>query len=275
MTTVLPIATRLALRAALLALPLCAAAQGGPLDPEQRTWLQFNVTNASFASSTGSVDNFGGGTATRIDQERDLGLEDRKAMPGLLIGRRIGERFRIEGELVRSRRTGSTVLAADTTVDGTTWAGGTPLRTEFALRTTRISGGYSAVLTPEVEFGVSFGGQILSVRRALEGTHSGGFAYAFDDSDSTAHPLLGLYGGVKLGPMFRLSGRVESGVGDDDYVKLDLSATFRPLPHVGIGVGWRYVDARFANETFFFGYDNFGQLRFRARGPMLLLEVGF
>lgn len=275
MNALLRTLARQALRAALVALPLGAAAQGGPLDPAQRTWLQLNVTNASFTSSTGADGGFAGSPATRIDQERDLGLEDRKAMPGLLIGRRIGERFRIEGEIVRSRRTGSAVLAADTTVDGTTWSGGTRLRSEFALRSTRISGGYSAVLTPDVEFGVSFGGQILSVRRALEGTVSGGIAYAVDDSDSTAHPLLGLYGGVKLGPMFRLSARVESGIDEDDYLKLDLGATFRPLPHVGIGVGWRYVDARFANETFFFGYDNFGQLRYRARGPMLLLEASF
>lgn len=267
-------AVSVALSAVLLALPLAAAAQAGPLDPEQRTWLQLNVTSARHASSTGGSGAFGGGSNPRIDQERDLGLEDRKVMPGLLIGRRIGERFRIEGELVRSRRSGSTVLPADVSIDGATWLGGTVLRSEFSLRTTRISGGYSAVLTPDVEFGVSFGGQILSLRRTLEGTAGVG-AYGTDDSDSTAHPLLGLFVGVKLGPMFRLAGRVDSGVDEDDYVKLDLSATFRPVPQLGIGIGWRYVEARLTNETFLYGYDNFGQLRYRARGPMLLLEASF
>lgn len=263
------------LLAAALALPLAAGAQSGPLDPAQRNWLQLSTTNARFASSTGGNSSFGGGSNPRIDQERDLGLEDRKAMPGLFIGRRIGERFRIEGEIVRSRRSGSTVLPADVAIDGVTWAGGSTLNTEFSLRTTRISGGYSGVLTPDVEFGVSFGGQILSVRRSLDGSASGGGAYIADDSDSTAHPLLGLFASVKLGPMFRLAGRVDSGVDEDEFVKVDLSATFRPVPNLGIGVGWRYIDARFANETFFFGYDNFGLLRYRARGPQVLLEASF
>lgn len=266
--------TALTLLPALAALlPALAAAQAGPLDAAHRSWLQLNVTRATYTSST-IGDAFDAGTSSSIDQERDLALAARRPYGGLLMGRRIGERFRIEAELTRAQRSGVVVLPADITLDGITWSGGTSLRTDFAFRTTRVSGGFSALRLPEAEFGVAFGGQVVGVRRAFEGTGTGGARYTVE-SDSTLQPLLGLYASVEVARVLRLAGRVDSAVDDDDFLQVDLSATFRPVPNIGIGVGWRFVDARFANETFFFGYDDPGLLRYRARGPKLLFEASF
>jgi hypothetical protein len=254
-------------------LPALAGAQAGPLDAAHRSWLQLNVTRATYASSTTGY-AFGGGTGQNVDQERDLALDDRRPYGGLLMGRRIGERFRIEVELTRSQRSGVALLPADVTLDGVTWVGGSALRTDFAFRTTRVSGGFSAVVLPEAEFGVAFGGHVVGVRRTFEGTSTGGARYTAE-SDATVQPLLGLYASFDLARVLRLAGRVDSSIDDDDYLQIDLSATLRPAPNVGIGIGWRFVDARFTNETLFFGYDDFGLLRYRARGPKLLFEASF
>lgn len=267
------LAVRRALTALSSLLPALAAAQAGPLDAEHRSWLQLSVTRATYASSTIGV-GFGGGAAPATDQERDLALDDRKPYGGLLMGRRIGERFRIEAELTRSQRSGVVVLPADVTLDGVTWTGGSSLRTDFAFRTTRVSGGFSALRLPQAEFGVSFGGQIVGVRRAFEGTSTSGARYTAE-SDATLQPLLGLYASFDVARVLRLAGRVDGSVDDDDFLQVDLGATFRPAPNVGIGIGWRFVDARFTNETLYFGYDDFSLLRYRARGPKLLFEASF
>jgi hypothetical protein len=114
-----------------------------------------------------SFDFFGSGGAvqgTPINTEDELGLPRRKPVVGLVVGRRIGQHWRIEVEHTQSQRQGSAVLGRELHVDGMAYAAGSTLSPRWADQLGVLGG--SPTVGEATEAGV-LGGQWVRVTRRL------------------------------------------------------------------------------------------------------------
>lgn len=240
-------------------LRLCAAtsffafggawSQDATAPAEPRTWFQLHGTAATWRLQTRGDD-----TAvypdTPLQTETDLGLPRHHAITGLGFGRRIGQRWRIELDYESVRREGTAVLGSDVVAGGVVFAGGSTLRSAIGLRTLRVNAGWSLLMTEDSEAGIVLGGQWFEISRKFDG--QGRQVYA--DPASAIGPqssssgdlapvlLVGLFGSQALAPDWRLNARAEFGLGGG-YRHGVVSAQWRALPNLALGVGYRYTRA--------------------------------
>jgi len=217
---------------------------------------------------------------TAINLEEDLGMADSEWLPAIEIGMRLGKRWRIAGEYYRLSRSANFTLQRNIIWDDTTYDLGVDVASSFDTTVYRAAIGYSLVKKPQWELGVDLGAHITDFAASISGV---GRVNAIVQPVSQQRqdqlvplPTIGAYVAWDIDKTFSLQGRV-------DWLSLDVgdysggltyvwaTANARLLPHVGVGVGWRYVNYHIDIAR----PDWSGFVRYKYSGPAFFLNLGF
>lgn len=264
-----------ALLAAVLVLP--QAARASELD--RRAWVQLGAWRPALDSQL-RVDA-GSGQGTPVDFERDLGLDDGKAVGAVLIGACWAERWRFEFEYFELTRGARQHLTdRDLVVGEITYPAQVEITSEFDMKVHRAGVGYAFLREPDGEAGVTGGLHVTTFRAAFEGLGS------FDGSllavqkvrrqETVPLPTVGVFGTWRVSPHWLLSGRADLFQLKYDHHRgrlfnLQGHLMVRVTPNVSLGAGYRLTDYRLdADDT-----DWRGRIELRYKGPQLMLEAGF
>jgi len=264
-----------AVGAAFLAFASSAHAQ----NIDDRYWLEIQAFWPDI-DTTVSVAGSGGLIGTEIDLESDLKLKDRKSLPAVFAGARIGERWSIIGEYYALDRGASASANRDITFDDVTFPAGATISSEFNTDVYRLAVGYSFVRTDKVDFGAALGLHVTQFEVALEGQGRIGNASIQTQNrkrDALAPlPTLGLFGAYQVTPRLSLGGRVDYlslKVSDYDgrLINAEARASYRLFENIGVGVMYRYVDYELDIEK-----DRWnGEVAYSFKGPALFLQAAF
>ena len=267
--------TGAAIGAAFLAMASSAHAQS----VDDRYWLQVQAFWPDI-DTTVEVSNTAGTRGTEIDLESDLKLSDRKSLPALFGGARIGDRWTIVGEYYALNRSASTSAGRDLTFDDVTFPAGVTIGSEFKTDVYRLGVGYSFVKNDKADVGVVVGLHVTQFTVGLKGQgHVGAAALSTENRKRDALaplPTVGLYGIYQATPKITLNGRVDYlslKVSDYDgrLVNVQASAAYRVWKNVDVGVMYRYVDYNLGIEK-----DRWnGEVSYTFKGPALFAQVAF
>ncbi|WP_165184515.1 outer membrane beta-barrel protein [Caulobacter soli] len=269
------LAGAIAAGAALVALASSAHAQA----VQDRYWLQVQAFWPDI-NTTASVSSKNGAVGTKIDLESDLKLKDRKSLPAVFAGARIGERWSIIGEYYALNRSASASSGRDITFDDVTFPVGRTIDSAFDTDVYRLAVGYSFVRNDKADLGVAVGLHVTQFKIELEGEGRIGNASIQSQvrkRDALAPlPTLGLYGAYQATPRLTLNGRVDYlslKVSDYDgrLVNAQVSASYRVFDNVGVGVMYRYVDYDLNIKKKLWN----GELAYKFKGPAIFLEAAF
>ncbi|NYT39694.1 hypothetical protein HZY97_02905 [Sphingomonas sp. R-74633] len=262
--------------AALLVLP--GVAHGQTLD--DKYWIEISGYWPDVDSKVQVANVAHPNIATEIDLESDLDLSDRKVLPAVNAGVRLGH-FVLAAEYYSLRRSNSHAIERDLTFDDVTYPVGATVSSEFNSDIYRFTVGYDIVKQENVEFGLALGAHVTNFEVGLSGqaTVSGSpvlTTEARKKSVLAPLPTLGAYGAVKLVPRLMLSGRVDwLSVKIDDYKgrlwNVQAEINYRIFKNVGIGVMYRYVDYRLDADKEKWT----GSMTYRFSGPAAVLRIGF
>jgi hypothetical protein len=271
---------------ALLAAPTGVLAQAGPMDLEQRFWLQAQVLNASLDTSAQASSGFGATVGTRLALEDEFGLARRKSVPVLSGGMRIGQRWRMEIETLELKRSGPPVKTTRAiSILESTYPVGTDLRATFNLQSTRFGAGYSAYQSETAEFGLVFGLLSSAFKFGLEAANlpngGSGFAAVTTQTQTDLLAMLGVSGRWALAPDWILSARLETGRdpfgGGSDATASNASVNlaWRATPQVALSVGLRHFRGEIDFRDGFIVVFNRTQASYKFSGVTLGVSVGF
>lgn len=254
---------------------------------DQRAWIQLGAARAHVDSSL-RADYVGDPAlglpplSTTLDFEDDLKLDRSHTVPNIVLGVRLFERWRVEFETYRLRRTATqTLLDEAVTIDGTTYSASARLNSEFMSRVQRLTLGYSLLKTPSAELGVALGVQYTRYRLRLEGVgqvdNGPPEVRSAEEGDKGPLPTVGLYGSFALGSAWSAAGRVdylpvESRRVNGYLGSVEANVYHRLSPNWTVGVGYRYIEYRVDRKA---TGDVGGRFEYRFRGPQVLLEAGF
>lgn len=282
-------ANRLALRTlcvmglALLALAPWAAVQAQSTSPaapmaEPRTWLQVQAVAGTWRQrSRGDQSVLFGNTqnGTPFSAEDDLGLARHRVLPGLVLGRLIGQHWRIEIEHSAARGTGTTVLSRELAVDGTVFPPGTTLQSDLGLSTLAVLGGWSAPAGRDSEAGVLLGGHWVRVtRRFQNAATSTNPARESSSADVAPLPLLGFFGRHVLTDTWRATGRVT--FSKSGNYQMTAAAQWQANRHLALDLGYRVTRHKLdVQSVSFIGCCDRLVLDARIHGPMLSAKLAF
>ena len=220
-------------------------------------------------------------TGTIIDLENDLDLDERKFLPSVSAGARLGSGFSIILDYYSLNRSGSVSLDRDIVFDDVTYPVNVTVDSEFDTSIYRFSVGYAFARGDNYEVGGSLGLHATDFEVTLtgQGSVSGNPVVQTQTRrrDALAPlPTLGLFGNVEVAPRLTLGGRIDyMSLGIDRYdgrlINTQASIVYRFMENVGIGVMYRYVDYRLDIE----GDDFNGRVKYRFHGPAAFLQVGF
>lgn len=270
---------RAPLRAALAFAGLCAAVPaiaqqaGSTTHPalQDRWFFQVGVYSPDVAT-TASLNGSGGRVGTEIDFEQDLGFAERKDMPAVLAGVRLGRRWRIEAEYLSLKRENSRVLSRTIEWGDNTYTLGTTVQSEFSSDIFRLSAGYSFVRDTQKEFGVALGLHSTDFYVAIATPSLGA------ESGEVLAPLptIGIYGAYAFSPKWLLTGRVDVfSLSYEEYdgslVNATVGADYRVWPGFGLGAAWRYIDYDLSVSKTRYN----GAINYRFSGPLLYLVSSF
>jgi hypothetical protein len=261
--------------AALAAMASGAYAEG----PRDTYWSELEYFFPTI-SSTARLDFPGTNVpGTVISLEDELGLSDRKGTPYLLLGGRLGEKWRLEFEYYQLNRTATHTIAREINWGDLTFPASGQVESKFDSGIYRLTGGYSFYRTPQAEFGGAFGLHITDFKLQLGGQGNGpaGFAFQREERDQTVPlPTIGLYGNYLFGEQWIARGRV-------DYLSLNYehydgklvnwmaAIDWRFARNWGLGAGYRYVDYKLESTK-----TNFhGEVNYRFKGPTMYVEAAF
>jgi hypothetical protein len=249
-----------------------ALAQGIAPGSNNRTWFE-PLLVAPRADTQVRIDGaFSGATGTPVALEDELGLDRRKAAAGLAFGRRIGERWRFEVELLSLQRSGDALLSRGLQIGDSSFAAGSTLHTTMQQQFYRIAGGYSLLRTDSAEVGIAIGGTISHFVLDLLDVPVAPFVQ--QHTGSVAMPLLGLYFSAALAPSWQISGRVEGGSDSNgQHGTVILSTAWRIHPNLALGAGWRQMRGH-VDGTDFFALGN-ARFDYRLGGPQAFVNLSF
>ncbi len=246
---------------------------------QDRYWLQVQAFWPDI-DTTAQVSNASGTRGTKIDLESDLKLSDRKSLPAVFGGVRLGDRWTVVGEYYALNRHGSASASRDLTFDDVTFPTGVTINSEFKTDVYRVGVGYSFVKNDKADVGVVVGLHVTQFTVGLEGQgHVGAAALQSEvrKRDALAPlPTVGLYGVYQATPRISLGGRVDYlSLKISDYdgrlVNAQASVAYRAFKNVGVGVMYRYVDYKLGVEK-----DRWnGEVAYTFKGPALFLEAAF
>jgi len=272
------IATRYSVLSLALLAALPAAAQSPAVG--QQYWFELGAFMPDVDSSV-RIDNKNTGRGgTVIDFEDDLDLADRRTLPTVLMGMRIGDNWRMEFEYFQLKRTGTRTLNRNISIGESDFAVGASVDSEFSSKVYRLSGGYSFYKTPVAELGGVFGLHITDFKVGLAGqANVNGVPVGLrNESENQLAPLptLGLYGSYAFSPSWDMSGRVDYfSVKIDEYkgrlLNVQAGVRYHFNPTWSLALNYRYDDYRVDVD----GTDWRGEVNYQFRGPQLVLRVGF
>jgi hypothetical protein len=246
---------------------------------DDRYWLEVQAFWPDI-DTTVRVEGNGGLIGTEIDLESDLKLKDRKSLPAVFAGARIGERWSIIGEYYALDRSASASASRDLVFDDVTFPAGATISSEFNTDVYRLAVGYSFVRSDKVDLGAALGLHVTQFEVALEGQGRIGNAAISTQNrkrDALAPlPTLGLFGAYQVTPRLSLGGRVDYlslKVSDYDgrLINAEARASYRLFKNVGVGVMYRYVDYDLDIEK-----DRWnGEVAYKFKGPAIFLQAAF
>lgn len=186
--------------AVLVALAGPAAAEG----PNDRYWIQLEGFRPAIESTARFDFPNRPILGTEVNFEDELGLTDRKTLPYLLMGLRLGERWRLEFEYYELNRTGTSTIQRDVRWGDLVFPASSEVSSRFDSDIYRLSAGYSFYRSPIAEIGGAFGFHVTDFALALSSQGSGpqGRTFQSEQTDERVPlPTLGLYGTYMLSPM--------------------------------------------------------------------------
>ncbi|MBN9407797.1 MAG: hypothetical protein J0H69_01490 [Burkholderiales bacterium] len=249
---------------------------------DENLWMQLGVFRPNI-DSTIRANSPGGAIGTTISGEDDLGLADNSTVGSLLIGARLGERWRLEFEYFKLDR--STTRSLTRTIDfgDASYPVSASLGSEFESTVYRLSGGFSFIRTPNAELGVVAGLHHTDFRFAVEGAGTiggvGSAAAREERKEKLTLPTIGLYHTWAFSPRWILGSRADYfSLNHDDkkgtLLNAQVNLLYRFTPNVALGVGYRLNDYKL--QTTGGGASSWdGEVRYKFRGPQVLLNVGF
>jgi len=275
--------------AAAMAAALMAPATGAQSigRGDQRAWVQLGVMGAGIDSLI-RVDYLGNSglglpaAGTTLDFEDDLGLRRRKAVPSVVLGLRLAERWHLEFETYSLTRSATqTVLDEAVVIGGTTYSATAQLQSSFSSRVQRLSLGYGLFKTPTAELGVAVGVQYTRYRLAFVGTGSVNgeppSVSRVEESDRGPLPTAGLFGSVALSDAWSSAARVDYMPVDSKRLRgylgnVEANLYYRMAPNWSLGLGYKAVSYKVVRKS----DGDFGaRFEYRFRGPQVLLEAGW
>lgn len=255
-----------------------AVAQPSQGSDAPRTWLTLHGVAAHWQMQTrgDSLDFFGAGGAvqgTPINTEDELGLPRRKPVVGVVLGRRIGQHWRIEVEHSQSQRQGSAVLGRDLQVDGMGYAAGSTLESKVGLTTLAVLGGWSTTVGEATEAGVLVGGQWVRVTRRLH-TRGTPASLGSEGIETATEPVLGLFVQHPLAPPWRLDGRLTASPAGN--YQATLGVQWLPNRHLCLGAGYRVTRHQLDVESFvILGLRSTMVVDAKVHGPLFSATLAF
>lgn len=254
-------------------------AQVGQGNLDENLWLQLGAFRPKI-DSTFQASSPGGAIGTSISGENDLGLEDNSTIGSVLLGARLGDRWRMEFEYFKLDRRTERSTSRVIDFGNVSYPVSASLASEFESAVYRLSAGYSFFRTPNAEFGAVAGLHYTEFGVALEGAGTiggvGSAAAREERRENLLLPTVGLYHTWAFAPKWILGSRVDvfslnRNERKGTLVNAQANLMYRFTPNVALGVGYRLNDYRIrANEP-----DWQGELRYKFRGPQVLLNVGF
>jgi hypothetical protein len=266
---------RLAAAVALAGISGAASAEG----PQDSLWAQLAYFLPTIDSTARLDSTITARPGTGVRLEDELGLSDRKGTPYLLLGTRLGDRWRLEFEYYELKRSATTVLGRDIEWGDTTFPLSAEVTSRFDTSVYRLSGGYSFYRTQQAEAGAALGLHVTDFRLGLSGQGTGpaGLAFQREERDQLVPlPTVGLYGTYRISEQWQVRGRID--FLSFEYDEYDGSLTnwlaaidWRFARNWGAGAGYRYVEYELDSTK-----GNFlGQVNYRFRGPTIYLEAAF
>ncbi len=270
--------SRLARRVAPLALSAiapCALAQHA----DDRGWFHiagYRPTIESIARADLLATDRPG---TEVRFEDELGLADRKTLPWIQAGARLGDRWRLELEYFSLRRSGSRTLAREIDWGGTVFPATADVSSSFDSDILRASVGYSFVRSANAELGGVLGLHTTRFRIGLATQASVGDTRGSGQSeaeDATVPlPTIGLYGTSRFGENWFVAGRVDYfnlrfGDYEGGLVNAMAALGYRLTDRFSVSAGYRYVDYSLDVDR-----TNWrGSVDYRFSGPFVSLQLG-
>ncbi len=258
----------------------CSASSALAEMPQDRFWagLEYFYPTVSTTARFDATATARPGTTISLEDELDL--KDRKGLPYLDLGMRLGENWRIEFEYYKLDRTGTKTLTRQIDWGDTTFPIGATVSTTFDSTIYRLTGGWSFVKNQQAEVGLGFGLHITDFKTLISGQGNGvltGFGFQTEGHNQTVPlPTLGLYGTYMATPQLALRGRV-------DYLSLNYQdydgrlmnwmavVDWRFAKNFGMGAGYRYVDYKVSATKTNFN----GQVQYTFKGPTIFVNMGF
>lgn len=266
-------------RRTAVAAALAAAGSASAETPQDRYWgnLEFFFPTIT---STARLDFPNTGIkGTEIRLEDELGLDDRKGTPYLLLGMRLGDNWRLEFEYYQLKRDATHTISRDIQWGDVNYPASATLQSRFDSSIYRLTGGYSFYRTQQAEVGGAFGLHVTDFTVALAGQGNGAAGLSFRNEARDALvplPTIGVYGSWVFAPQWVLRGRV-------DYLSLNYEQYDGRLVNVMAGVDWRFSKNwgvgggyRYVDYTVGSTRDRFqGEITYSFKGPTLYLTAGF
>ena len=218
---------------------------------------------------------------TVIDFEQDLNLDERKFLPSVTAGARLGSGFSIGFDYYSLGRSGSVSIDRDIIFDDVTYPTNVTIQSEFNTDIYRATVGYAFARGPNYELGGAIGLHATDFEVSLtgQGTVSGNPVLQTQTRRRSALaplPTIGLFGTGVVAPRVTVGGRIDYlslSIGDYDGRLINTQATvvYRAWTNVGIGIMYRYVDYRLDVTK----EDYFGRIRYKFNGPAAFIQIGF
>jgi hypothetical protein len=217
------------------------------------------------------------GTVIRLEDE--LGLADRKGTPYVLLGSRLGERWRVEFEYYELNRSATRSIDRDIQWGDATFPASGQVNSTFDTSIYRLVFGYAFYRTPQAEAGGALGLHSTDFKMSLSGQGNGPAGLGFQSegrNQLVPLPTLGLYGTYMMSDQWMLRGRVDYlSLNYEQYngslVNVMAAVDWRFAQHWGAGLGYRYVDYKLESSKERFH----GEVDYKFKGPTLYVEVAF
>ncbi len=258
-----------------------AAAQAAGPELNQKVWLHLGAFRPHIDSQFHFDSNRTALPGTRINGEADLGWADNKTVGSLLLGVRLGGRWRIEFEYFELDRAADAPIGQrNLTVGDSTFELSARVASEFTSSVYRFTAGYSLIRLPNAEAGVALGVHATDFSIAVEGTATVNEVTVARRREHVQEllplPTAGLYGTWAFAGSWVAQGRVDwFSLSYDGYEgtlwNVQANLLYRLTPNVALGIGYRLNDYAIKADRPSWR----GEVDYRFRGPQILVEAGF
>lgn len=247
---------------------------------DDKFWVEVSAYWATVDSSVRLEPQNATRPGTVIDFESDLDLDNRKALPALLAGVRLGDNWSIAAEYYSLNRSATRGISRELVFDDVTFPVNASVSSKFDSDIYRLTVGYAFYRSDDAEIGGAIGLHATDFEISLTGEAQAGGSQVQSVTRRRAAlaplPTLGLFGSVRVAPQVTLSARADYlSLSVDNYdgrlLNAQAAATYRFLENVGVGVAYRYVDYRVDVDK----DDWEGRVKYKFRGPAIFLQAGF